>query len=368
MEEPRCPACGAGMKLRTAKRGHNAGNQFWGCREYPRCKQIVDFKEPRPLQETPVERNARDPRSWNRVQWHDATLTRRGWRTYYATVGVSLRRLPSPLWETVKNCWIATEKTSTQRNPSESVLNVVASMRKILSRGLGPPLHPAAETQLLAVNNTRTLGKENFVPPPSDRPLPFDLGLTDESLYEKELVQAWETLDLTLTRWIIPQPAFDSLIYAASDSKATRNNGQRRGDFLAVTDGECTLWEIDGQQHKSQQHIDKKRDRELAAAGMETIRVTTSAIRERNDTYRASLKTVQEMAPDYKKGCISSIVWPAVLTHRLVIAICEALVMGYLTGDNWDIVVSDPTGLSPELLGPYLEMLDAFDLMWGKRT
>jgi hypothetical protein len=35
-----CPACGAGMVLRTAKKGANAGNQFWGCSKYPACKSI----------------------------------------------------------------------------------------------------------------------------------------------------------------------------------------------------------------------------------------------------------------------------------------------------------------------------------------
>ncbi len=35
-----CPACGAEMILRTAKRGAHAGEQFWGCTNYPRCRQI----------------------------------------------------------------------------------------------------------------------------------------------------------------------------------------------------------------------------------------------------------------------------------------------------------------------------------------
>jgi len=33
-----CPACGSDMVLRTAKRGANAGNQFWGCSNYPSCR------------------------------------------------------------------------------------------------------------------------------------------------------------------------------------------------------------------------------------------------------------------------------------------------------------------------------------------
>lgn len=37
-----CPRCGEDMVLRTAKKGDNAGNQFWGCLNYPRCRAIVD--------------------------------------------------------------------------------------------------------------------------------------------------------------------------------------------------------------------------------------------------------------------------------------------------------------------------------------
>ena len=33
-----CPKCGGVMVVRTAKRGANAGNSFWGCSTYPACK------------------------------------------------------------------------------------------------------------------------------------------------------------------------------------------------------------------------------------------------------------------------------------------------------------------------------------------
>ncbi|MBA2072810.1 nuclease-related domain-containing protein [Aeromonas veronii] len=37
---PLCPRCGNPMVLRTAKRGDNRGNQFWGCSGYPKCREI----------------------------------------------------------------------------------------------------------------------------------------------------------------------------------------------------------------------------------------------------------------------------------------------------------------------------------------
>lgn len=37
---PACPKCGSAMVQRTAKRGLNAGNQFWGCPRYPICQGV----------------------------------------------------------------------------------------------------------------------------------------------------------------------------------------------------------------------------------------------------------------------------------------------------------------------------------------
>ena len=41
----KCPKCGSGMILRTASRGFNAGNKFYGCKKFPACRGTVDFKE-----------------------------------------------------------------------------------------------------------------------------------------------------------------------------------------------------------------------------------------------------------------------------------------------------------------------------------
>jgi len=38
-----CPKCGGDMVLRKAKRGSNAGKQFWGCIKFPKCKGTRDY-------------------------------------------------------------------------------------------------------------------------------------------------------------------------------------------------------------------------------------------------------------------------------------------------------------------------------------
>jgi predicted RNA-binding Zn-ribbon protein involved in translation (DUF1610 family) len=38
---PTCPKCGAKMVLRTAQRGAKAGSKFYGCPNYPKCREII---------------------------------------------------------------------------------------------------------------------------------------------------------------------------------------------------------------------------------------------------------------------------------------------------------------------------------------
>lgn len=39
-----CPKCGATMIKRVATRGANAGNEFYGCSNYPKCRCIINIK------------------------------------------------------------------------------------------------------------------------------------------------------------------------------------------------------------------------------------------------------------------------------------------------------------------------------------
>ena len=44
---PLCPKCGIPMILRTVKQGRYKGRQFYGCQNYPRCREV----KPVPIQE-----------------------------------------------------------------------------------------------------------------------------------------------------------------------------------------------------------------------------------------------------------------------------------------------------------------------------
>lgn len=38
---PRCPKCAKDMVKRVASKGANAGNHFWGCSTYPKCRSVI---------------------------------------------------------------------------------------------------------------------------------------------------------------------------------------------------------------------------------------------------------------------------------------------------------------------------------------
>ena len=39
--EPLCPICSCEMIKRTARKGKNAGNTFWGCSQFPNCRGVI---------------------------------------------------------------------------------------------------------------------------------------------------------------------------------------------------------------------------------------------------------------------------------------------------------------------------------------
>ncbi len=52
---PACPKCGNQMVLRTATRGENKGNQFWGCSGFPKCRSVILLHRQPPKSEITIQ-------------------------------------------------------------------------------------------------------------------------------------------------------------------------------------------------------------------------------------------------------------------------------------------------------------------------
>ena len=128
--------------------------------------------------------------------------------------------------------------------------------------------------------------------------------------------------------------------------------------------------EVDGSQHAHQQSVDVQRDRLLKAAGIDVLRVPAAEAFAGSgaslDTLAARLgaaKAASQAGPGS-----AEVLWAAVQAHRLVLAISEALAAGMLTDPLWTVRLHDPTGMAARVVGPYLGLFDALDVMWGDRN
>ena len=254
-------------------------------------------------------------------------------------------------------------------------------MRKLLMRGTAPPLHPDAERNLLTmmrlplkpVSNSGDMSPELETPlaltgadfvPPEAQAVALDGSLTDSEA-EKELMTWAQTHHPAIARWLLPQVHLGALAGAVSEDA-----DRRRCDFLLAAPGSPPMViEVDGAQHEEQKLVDEHRDRMLAAAGVAVVRVPVAEA-----TALRAISAFDTLAgrpgamPQDEPGPLSDMVWAACHTHRLMLAICEALASGLLSGAGWDITLQDHTQRAALLIGPYLALLDAFDAMWGDGT
>lgn len=403
--EPSCPDCGSSMVMRTAKQGRNAGSQFWGCSTFPRCRGTVDATARVALEEGRATRDSGGLRqdgdggseatqkdAANRlrrrsVDWVDGTFNREGWLVRHALAGGSLRFRKDARSDRLAPCWLAreiSEKTNA-RHAGPSLSAAVASMLRLLARGLSPPMHPEAETLLLNAHSdhlSRPISDRVFRVPPGG-PTQFEERMCD-SQFEKHFVDRVESWRAGAARWLVPQVPLDAIAAAAGVEAASLEAG-RRCDFLY-----CPPWvrpvviEVDGLQHKDAALVDRARDRLLQRAGMDTVRVPTSellagtgpaldgalhavnqAFTDRSGRDQFAVSTDDDRNSDRRSSQWHPQVWGPIQTHRLVLAICEAVDAGYLSGKCWVIEVSDLTGLAVDMIGPYLATLAALAEIWG---
>ena len=383
-----CPVCGQRMALREAKRGPNAGSQFWGCTRYPLCKGTLSPSAAHlePIQsvvvQPPVEFAGSTqpgtvaPRA---VAWSDATLRRKGWRARFESLGASLRSVDAAGTATtaLSACWIAREHLRSYEPADDDTRRVVGMMGKLLHRGNSPPLHPAAERELLEVvglgdqilasrlpgDQSVRLRRQPPVAPSAAFPPTAATGLAVELLdsdAERQFVAWLGAIRPEAAAWLSPQVPFDRLLRA--HHVATR--ACRRCDFLLNIPGHRpVVIEIDGLQHDGQVLTDAARDEHLKSIDIATIRVPTSELDARKG---AGLNRVKRMISSIEASSVRDpLVWVPLQLHRLVLALLEAVQAGFVGGDRWVVEVHDPTGLASRLLGPYLETLDALDQLWG---
>lgn len=323
-----------------------------------------------------------------KVDWNDATCKRQGWSVRYANAGASVRSIhyPRELAQLLGPCWIA--RTDAPAPASDPRLNhAVLVVKTVIQRGLAPPIHPASEIAFLKVakvdyrgpgpangslaveaDRGRRISSDDAISLLRDRAqdsvrIASSLYLDLDSDAERLALETISRVAPGVVPWIIPQGPLGSIAGAAG---LTGGLGERVDFVVAVPGEEPRVVEIDGVQHDKLTSSDEARDALLAAAGYQlTMRVPVSKLNQGADDVLSALEPEPVKQPN---SALDPLVWGPTQTHRLVMAILDGVVAGFVSGGSWHIEVVDPTALSFRGIRPYLDLLAAADVIAGTET
>ena len=387
---PNCPRCESPMQKRTARRGRNAGGQFWGCSKFPRCRGTRDVSdtETRPAsgnsgEKSPKNIVARQRGTFRpRVEWTDSARST-SWTRLYTSGGGRLRSTDlfssldssdrEPMVRRLQQTFLAVSEDAYQAARSElAVQRVAGTLRKILQRGDAPPLDPDSEKKLLELVGVRELlpsidpgdisfeiGPGSSLPSPSqlraaacwsDDRLDIEPSIEFDSREEKLLVElVHEKVGPGVARWLVPQAPLDTLVSA----QGIPSTGSRRVDFLFSPPwGSPLVIEIDGKDHESQVQVDEDRDRLLRQVSIPVERIPASEVREgRGENLARVLETLScDFGPQPDAEVLQLVYGPLVGT-QLGLALAEAIERGWLSDkEQWQIEIRDSLSLAPLFL------------------
>ena len=410
-----CPRCGSPMKLRTAKQGKHAGNQFWGCSTFPKCRGIRSFDavskpiEIRPESKEPRREKSNAPAlpSLLPVVWIESA-PRSDFISEYVTAGCmpgTLHRqlAGNPTLErSLTQCLMLSSRNRPRQNASEHARLVGSLLRKILQRGRTPL--PTLEVELEALRRhelldkardlkndtselgwelpesiTRTLDPENvtaailkrneFSLEPS---MAFNAGSSAlvQTRAEAWFLEQWVpgVLGPSAGHWFTPQASLDTLL----ESRGLEKSGERRIDFLFCHPGGPPLGiEIDGEEHASAILVDQARDASLKRMGIEVLRITHDEIRRKggivlNQIKRRCETALTALKPSPADENIGSFLLDCTNAAKAQFAIAHAVKWGWLTaGKSWHLEL---VGANPSIAAGVLDalrLLTELDALYG---
>lgn len=278
MSDPECPKCGSSMVLRTARKGRNAGGQFWGCSEWKPgkagCNGTLNASDGDQrsdgIGEAPAKYNV-TPDIINELGM-SANNTNEIEMPIYRHLRVAPHHHTSEVRTFDSTGCIFKEKEVETLNwaieCSSEVVHIspddrliVAQFDKFLHRGRRVPLIPRIES---FIKEHRVDLKEVC------HGLKIDTFNASAFTFDSpEELEFWRAIgrEQGLTRIFCPQMYLESLVdkYVGTE---------QRVDFVLNNQGKITVVELDGQQHDevAQQSIDEERDKDCRAQGLDVIR------------------------------------------------------------------------------------------------
>lgn len=394
------------MVRHTAKRGSNAGNQFWGCPQYPECRGAVSVGEAdgEPSGRSAQQRNASILLP---VKW-DSSALHPHFKAEYLMVG----SLPGLLPESLKNNEkirqilgqsVLLSRRKAEADPKESLFECEL-IAKMLQRGEMPT--PTLEIEKVAL---QTYGLWNEVNDLSDegRELGWELkeegrshqtnpkailGMlvndktpfcldsvfhyrpeSGESLLQSEAEEKFflewvpKNLSPQAGHWFIPQASLNRLL----ESRGHDERGARRVDFLFYhPGGDPFVIEIDGDQHVEQKAVDEARGESLNKIGIETVRVTSHEIArghgQKLDQIREKCeKALTAFGTEYSTHPKVHFIKDCAIASKVQFAVVRAIQDGFLDGETWNIKLVGVNAVASAGILDVLRLLNGLDTLYG---
>ena len=395
------------MILRTAKKGRNAGNQFWGCSKFPKCRETLPLN--------PTENQINEPAAPNKVHkdTHDSPIsitwaeqkTRPEWISEYISTG-SLPgllahynlKLPKLAQRCLTQSCMLTTALRKRRQPDKSVRIVTASILKILNRGASPFPTPGIEKAALEESSLSNyvctrgedkieigwdwlpgkklqFSKQVFTKNLCQRKtfdhsaeiinLDNDDGSYLDSQNELKFYTEWIPREIgsEALHWIHPQASLDKLLESFGD----KTQGFRRVDFLFSHPlSEPLVIELDGDEHSSAINVDDARDEILEKHGIKTVRVPNEELANGFGSNLDNIKdhityAIEKQSSDSDtEDLLSKLIINCTWGTKLQYALTKALEYSWLCPkEHWEIVISNEKQVYKEAVKDFLILLQA---------
>ena len=359
MNTVKCPRCGSSMVLRTARRGRNAGGQFYGCSRYPKCKETLPADTVPPSVDYPISEADSEGQPFVEIAFPRSLVGRAKFHDYQVRFIESIA-LPIDWLEAITTDSVAPEALLSLAQwrvdfpiaPAKHTLDddhrrIVSIIEKILTRGRITLLPPVLEESIKAV-----FSESAYLEPSlsildscswNDNQSIFEhawLDSTEESVFYHEILptllgQSWH-------QFVMPQVETSSLLSPGQTIDSSFSQRVDFGIFLPWT-GDSIIVEIDGAQHSG---ADLERDVLLAQAGHIVIRIPADEIQSRSGPKLSFLQ--ERLAVAKQSQTIASTVDDTTafistcrIAHQIQLVILQALQLGLLHPEkpaSWHII------------------------------
>ncbi len=416
---PLCPVHQISMKEKTAKRGRYAGQKFWGCPQFPACKEIKNFSDgsetiapdldpknaPPDLTDTKISFTKKIPVIWT------SPVSRSDWIDEFTDIG-SIPSFIKPFLDSddekviqVVSQSVILTKRSKNRLTNEDQKTVAALLKKLLQRGKAPLTTIGVEKASLKGQNINQYVEESS----SDNPeiefhisenfpgnvnsaelikfitkrnsFEFDSEYLrkrnkDEKLLgseeEEKIFLEWipSNFGKEALHWFVPQASLDRLL----ETNGIDSDGVRRVDFLFYhpnSDNPLVI-EIDGEEHESSELVDQERDNSLRSIGISVIRIKNQEILAGKGPgldllkkYLEPILTNPNQLDDETQN-LAIAFFDCIVASKIQFGIAKSIELGWLKGsDDWFIYIEGANDIAFNAFEDLIQLLIGLDRIYG---